>query len=760
MRHVVTAFESIAETRPRLRRDILFTQTPTGVLFHNAQGGFGLNTGSAYRFASLVVPHLDGGARVRDLAQGLGEPQRDMLTQLISALYEHGFARDVEAAEGADTSGLTPEVAAAFAAQIGYLDHYADRDRARFQRFRGTRVAVLGDDPLARWCALSLVRNGSAGIGVLQGTAAHDDDLEQLRSEAEALTGAGCPVAVDLLRPVGEDGFGWDLLEGYDVVVVTGGSAGPRQLARLLDSGVPEGKTLLPAWTFDGRAVIGPLMEQGRAGCWVCALLRLGANGDAAAAADIWSSIAPGAPREPAAPRLSRPLAGMLGNLLGYEIFRVTTGALPSETRDQLIVQDLESLDVTAEGLLAHPRCRYCSPALPQHEVPDLAALDGATPEALPAAEAAVDQAAKDSVLAELTTRGILVGPVAGVFGEFADEDWNQSPIKTGTLTLGTGRSARRSISAFDLHHLAAARLRVLLRAAEVYAEQVVPVSGVLTGKELEAARGAWPLVEPERIGTASGTGVPADRIPAWARATSLLSGETVLVPVAALRTFGTHNQDRLFEATSAGTGAGSTPAAAAARGLLTALAYDLLRGALRGSAPAARVAPESFAADAELTFLARSAENLGVALELLELGDPAVRPVPVLLAHATDPETGVRHWAVGSALSRRDAAVEAVRDLLGRLQLSREPGAAAGVDTGDPLFRDLDVDGIAVVAGTAPELRSEPGSVPGWGALLDRLRRAGRDVLLAPVVAPDLAAGGVAVVRVLVTEGAGRDDR
>jgi hypothetical protein len=205
MRDVATAFESIAETRPRLRRDILFTQTPSGVLFHNAQGGFSLHTKAAYRFASLVIPHLDGGTSVRDLAQGLGEPQRDMVTKLVSALYEHGFARDAVAAGssgGADEPGITPEVAARFAAQIAYVDHYADHDSDRFRRFRETRVAVLGDDLLARWCALSLVRNGCAEIGVLQGATAHDHDLEQVRSEAEALTEAGCPVSVNLLQPV------------------------------------------------------------------------------------------------------------------------------------------------------------------------------------------------------------------------------------------------------------------------------------------------------------------------------------------------------------------------------------------------------------------------------------------------------------------------------------------------------------------------------------------------------------------------------
>ncbi|MEK8169122.1 hypothetical protein NKH77_02670 [Streptomyces sp. M19] len=94
---VAAAYEEIAETRPRIRRDVLFTRTPDGVLFHNARGGFHLNAKSAYRFSTLIVPHLTGEHRVADLCAGLGEQQRAMVAGLVKTLYERGFARDVPA---------------------------------------------------------------------------------------------------------------------------------------------------------------------------------------------------------------------------------------------------------------------------------------------------------------------------------------------------------------------------------------------------------------------------------------------------------------------------------------------------------------------------------------------------------------------------------------------------------------------------------------------------------------------------------------
>ncbi|MFD1271516.1 hypothetical protein ACFQ51_04585 [Streptomyces kaempferi] len=82
---------------------------------------------------------------------------------------------------------------------------------------------------------------------------------------------------------------------------------------------------------------------------------------DAADSAELWASVGPAAPLGAPAPDLTGPLAGMLGNLLAFEVFRLTTEALPAETRHQIVVQDLDSLDVLTEPLLPHPRCPYCA---------------------------------------------------------------------------------------------------------------------------------------------------------------------------------------------------------------------------------------------------------------------------------------------------------------------------------------------------------------------------------------------------------------
>ncbi|MFE4643499.1 TOMM precursor leader peptide-binding protein [Streptomyces sp. NPDC056730] len=771
-------YATVASTRPRIRRDVLFTETPEGVLFHNADGGFQLTAKSAYRFATLIVPHLTGEHSVAEICQGLGDQQRSMVGELVKSLYERDFARPVPATVN-EAYGTQPDVARRFAPQIAYVDHYSDDAERRFDRFRTARVAVLGDDLVARWCVLSLIRNGCATIGVQPALGA--ESVTAIESEAREAASDGCPV--DLRRIAADDPgqpLSWTDLASYDLVVVTGGPAAPRRLFPLLRAGVPEGRTLLPAWSYGRFAVVGPLMTPDTAGCWSCAALRVGSHDGAAAAADIWSGLAlPGS--VPSGDLPSRPLAAMIGNLLGYEIFRITTGALPAETAGQLVIQDMKSLDVTAEPLLPHPRCPFCAgtaeagaPAgsvdlpldvpldvasdLPSALPVDLTAAGSGTP-AMPTADTAREA---DALVEELNRRSVLVRPHVGVFGRFADEPLTQIPLKATLVEFGTGHGASRRIAAFDVHHVAGARLRALNAAAGVYAEHVVPTAGILTEHQVESLGTSVRALEPTALtlfggtGTGTGTGTGAapggERVTAWTPAVSLLTKEHILVPAAAVRTFGPHNADRLFEPTRAGTGAGATAADAAAGGLLSALAHDALCRTLRG-ATASRVPLKPLAegegADAELTFLIRSAAVLGIELDLLDLGESDRSGAHVLLAR------GAGHWAVGSDLDARRAAVAALRDLLGQVQLGREE-TAAPFDLGDPLLRDLaattlhatDTEGTGAVASRA---------VTDWSEVLDRLRAAGRDALMVDTGSADLATAGIRTARVLLTAEASR---
>lgn len=624
--------------------------------------------------------------------------------------YEPGSARDLPGPDG--RGSLPPAVEERFAAQLAYVDHHAGDAARRFERFRAARVAVLGGDEVARWCALSLVRNGAGAL-------ASQLDDPVLATEIGRLAAGDCPVRLDRLEPA--------QLASYDVVVVTPDPDGPRQVLRLLRSGLPPDTTLLPAWTLGGKVVVGPSTVAGAAGCWACAALRLGSAGDAGTAAGLWASLA--LELAPPGPALRGPLAAMVGNLLGYEVFRLRTGALPAETLRQVLVQDVASLDVTAQPLLPDPRCPFCAPGLPPAPAVDRAAVASWRP-----VESPTDPTDDgDRALAALEERSVLVQPDTGPFPGWADEPWTQQPLKVGSVWVALGPGTRRTISAVDLRHVAGARLRALRAAAAVYVEHVVPPA---VGSQPGAR-----TVDPTRLATASG----AEAAPAaWVPAESLLSGEAVLVPAGAVRPFSRANADGAFTASSAGSGAGGSVPAAVVRGLLSALAYVALDRAVRRICEVGLVEPDSMTADAELAFLVESAADLGLELELLQLASPA----PVLLARSTAGGPDAPPWALGVATEWRRAAVAAVRDLLGQVQLARE---AHPVDTGDPVVADLDPAALATTGGRRARLDARL-SVAG---LLDRTRDSGWDALVVPATAPDLRAGGLHVARVLIDLGA-----
>lgn len=762
----VSAFDALAGTRPRVRRDVLFTETPGGVLFHNADGGFHLTGRTAYRFASLMVPHLAGHHRLADICQGFGPAQQAMAAELVKTLYERGFARDIPEDETATPETATPEtpdartpvphtlpdpltdaVTTRFAAQIAYADHYADGALARFRRYRTTRVAILGTGPVARWCALSLVRNGGARLAV-EGDA---DSDRTLLAEIAELAAQDCPVTVDSL-PADPD---WAALDGYDIVVVTGADASARTHA-LLSAGVPEGTTLIPAWTFGRRSVTGPLSKAGSAGCWSCAVLRLGGNTDAGTAADIWSEVAGGATARAAGRSpLTGPVAAMSGNLLGYEIFRLTTGVLPAETDGQVLVQDLESLDVMAEPVQPHPRCALCAPAA---ETPRPALPGGLTLPVTPTVESAGEAEALVEGLNRISTA--LVRPFTGIFSRYEDESLTQTPLKISRVELAVGHGPRRRIAAFDVHHLAGARLRALYAAAETYVEHVVPV----TPDTGPPGAGVTALA-PDSLTTGSGTGAGVGTVGAWFTATSLLTKEPVRVPAAAVRPFGPYNAERLHQATTAGAGAGPSPQEAAGRGLLSALAHGALLRAVRGEARGALVTSPAAGepdADPELVFLLKSVPNVGIRAELVDLGEQEHSGAHVVLARETGgPDAagpgavgagseGRGRWAVAAGLSRTTAACAALRDLVGQVQLDTEDPDST-VDTGDPLMGEL---AAATVLLTAEPVAADATATT-FDAVLDRLRAAGRDVLYVATTPADLPAGGISTARVLLTTGA-----
>lgn len=736
---MTSVFDELADTRPRIRRDVLFTQTANGVLFHAPGSGFGVTAKSAYKVAELLVPHLDGSRRLGDLCHGLTPGHRQMVGTLVQSLLARGFARDVPAGDADLARALLTEAEAAeFATQVAYIDHFQNGAAGRFRHLRDASIAVIGDDLVARWCVLALIRNGAAHIDASPGLRAPGIAFADVTAEAQAISSRGVDLAIRLIPEL--DGDAPDL-SGYRIAVFTGPRA-PHRVLRLLRAGLPPGCTILPVTTLGDRAVVGPSMTTSLHPCWACAALRMTANCGDLPGAGLWTRAC--LPETGTLDRVpGRHVAAMLGNLAGYEVFRLLTEAPPAETRGHVIVQDMDSLDASVEPVHPHPRCPFCR-AQGATETVSLTGLRLAA-----AAVTAPDpENQSDQVLATLAEQSELVGPVAGVFHAFDDEWLTQTPLKISRVTVPAAGGRSRTVAAFDIHNVAAARLRALRVAAAVYAADLVSPPGLLTGTELAAAQRTMPSVDPASLSTASGTGAPAGELANWVIATSLLDGQPALVPAFAVSPFGTANADGSSLHTGAGTAVGGTAVEAACSGLFSALSHEALLAATRGERLVRRVGLDSLQDDPELRFLLSSARNLGFEAEVLDLTEPDPAAPKTVLTRANDPGTGVPRWAIGCDARWRRAACDALRDLVGAIQLAKDASASGPPDLGLPLVSEFDPWSLPMSGESVPAFTATTSPA----LVLHRIGAMGQQALAAYSGADDLRQRGLTVLRVVLT--------
>ncbi|MDR0342193.1 MAG: TOMM precursor leader peptide-binding protein, partial [Nocardiopsaceae bacterium] len=534
----------ISRIRPRVRRDVVFAQTSDGAFLRHAESGFVMKGRTAYQWISALLPHFTGENTVAELCSGLSSEQQELIGSMVSVLLERGFVRDFTAPPGDD---LTGPVAERYQGQLEFIEHYARDARARFARFRASRVLVAGEGPSSVAAAESLLRNGLEQVAVQLDPCAARADLARLTTEARAASEAGAAASVSQLRePLSS--LSAQQLGEYDVIVVfadQGRAADAVNLARRL----PDGPALLPVTVVGHRAVLGPLTRAAAAPCLICLLLRLGANLPPAEMADLWRGASlPGLPVPSA---LGRDMsARMIGNAAAFDVFRWRTGTLPAETDRAAVIQDLETLDTVRERLLPHPLCPSCR----LHQDGEAVLLPG-------------------SLTAEQQLQRLL-WPVAahvGVFSGFEDGQIDQSPLKVGQVRLGSAdfaKRAGRTITAFDLNPPAEARERALYQATQVYADQVADQArGVAT----PPAEGR--VVRPETLHNWAGVTL-AEPFTRWIAATSFPAGELCFLPAEAVSPAAQGAAGRYFEVTPAGRGAGPDRARAVTAGLGSALAY------------------------------------------------------------------------------------------------------------------------------------------------------------------------------------------
>jgi bacteriocin biosynthesis cyclodehydratase domain-containing protein len=726
----------LLSVRPRLRNDAVFLRVDTGVYLRHSETACVLKGGLAYQWMSILGPRMNGEFTVSELCEGLDDGQRQTVLRLTGTLLAQGFVRDVPPARDA---GLPESVLSRFRPQINLIEHFAgtsgEPPAVRFGRFRAARALVAGSAPVLTAAVQGLVRNGMAEVDYVvppDGT----DVAAALEPEVAGLRAADVPVALNARAA----DVTWP---GYDVVVFAAEGAGLAELLavsrRLRDA---EGSTarLLPVVVTGERVVLGPLSGTTTGPCWLCAQLRLSANGDPATAADLWRELALGETVDRSTPA-SGTVPAMVGNAAALEAFRLFSGQLTDLDQRHIVVQDATTLESVREPLLPHPACPLCRDLAPAprrvHETADETATEAEDP----SDEALYEQVAP------------LISPRIGVLSGWADEALEQIPLKIGRVRVaGSGELAPgpRIITAYHPETFLQARMAAVRSALRWYTGTFPRRPDVVTGTEAGLRAEGHHVVPDASLLTWSGVAPAAGRPRPYVPAVSLVTGNTVLVPQAAAYPLTGTNRDAVFERTPAGGAAGRTRREIVAAGLADALAYRGLVAAVRGTDTGFELPGDLIERDTEAAFARTSLGHLGRRVRAYAL--PGARPAYAVLAVVDDSPI----WAVGAALSPREALRAALRDALGQAQTIAAEGTPADLGGAMP----ADFDPRTAWTGVEPGEWHEDAPPEDTETVLAALAAGGLDALLVDTTTADLrAAAALTTGVVLLATPAARPD-
>ncbi|GHO90050.1 hypothetical protein KSF_000980 [Reticulibacter mediterranei] len=705
--------------RPKLKQDSVFFQVQDGVFLRSDTTAFLLKGKSIYRWLSVLTPYMTGEHTLEAIYNGLGPGQQKMVAQLVDTLFQRGVIKN-HIPEAPDL--LVKTIQKYFKSQIEFIDHFVDRPLERFKAFRESRLLLVGSGESLLSLAISLLRNGIQEIMLADSdrTSAQnilEKEIETLRQhDVEAKV---VPVDVPTLRASAP-------LGNFDVVVYCSDDGSLPDVLTWQQLCLRDGLPFLPAVVFGGQALLGPLVEAPGKPCWLCAQMRLAANDEERQSSARWRELALGRNINSDNRNFFIPQARRIGNGLAFELFKMSTQALPSETKEGIILQDSETLESYSAPLVPHPLCPSCSRA----------DVDTAIQQLQEIITGKHDQefAPKEEMLP-------LADPLSnkwtGIFKDFIDDKLTQVPLKMSHITAGPPASplaGNIAVTTFSTETLLEARLSALLEASTRYVQSLPDKRAMLTSslQKLED-RGLHAISAPQLMTWSGISSFKRDTVCEWSPAFALFSQRLCYVPAAAVYPLSWLNQAHLFEKTTAGSGTATSFHDLLVNGMLSALTYEEMLSVMQERNTVIRLAPESLEdIDPTITFLAHCAPHFERPFTLLEVQSET--PLHIILAYTTD-HTEQQVTAIGFALSASEAIKRVLTNLVGQLQHLKYEGSLPELD--ENLFPRLSLSADPINGEGASNRRSKPDVT--FEQLKHYLQENGREALFINLTTNDI---------------------
>ncbi len=454
-------------TRLLLRHDVAFLETLEGTYVRTGGEGFMIRGRSAFAYVSALLPHLDGASTEQDLLDGLPEQHVASVGSLLACLREKRALIDVP--------GSGPEVpedlAERFASQRSLLLHHGD-DGSGFMRVVSARVRVVSRSARHRAALGECLRANGVGAG---------PDGEVV--EAEDLPPHGST------RPV-------------DVVVGLSPETHDGELVTLGERATAAGSAFLPLLRVGEEIQLGPWQSVADGPMLASALLRQAENGSAGAEAVLRTAQLGGA-SAPDDDVLSPGADDLAISMLGFELFKLVSGVIPSDLDGGLLLLDADTVETRVEPVVLHPLLAPVALEAPGVVGPG---REAEPPEARPADDAAAYQRFSRHVHRR-----------SGVLQQFADDAVPQMPLRAAVLEAAAVR--REPFVVFGTDDVLSCRLRAMEQAAALHAlrlhRRAAPFLGWLTleGDEADGLVRAHDLEgRPQVVSRAALLASPASR--------------------------------------------------------------------------------------------------------------------------------------------------------------------------------------------------------------------------------------------------------
>jgi YcaO cyclodehydratase, ATP-ad Mg2+-binding len=403
--------------RVRLRDDVYYAESSRGALFLTHEGTVEITGRSVGQWISTIAPHLDGSHSLAELTAMLPPERGAIAEKLVTALLDRGIVREVALDDQRAPHGLDAAEIAAYQPEIDFIGYFVSSAGSAFERYRDTRVAVIGSGPLLPAVVRGFLRSGTR---VLVTGAPGRGEVPRL------LVWAGLVVHI------------------ADRLVVTEAEAIDRYCR---DAGIPLAQVALTG----GAAWLYPAGQPGAEDGGGASGWRRLASGDGTAPVG-----------EPAA--VTPPAAAVVAGQLVQDAVRYLTGTRTADMSGKLVRIELDTWHSDTHRFLPHPFSRACTAESEADFLAGLSELDCGPP---------LDP--------EEFSRGAArcVDSRTGVLGEIAEGDFAQLPLHVARATVADPvglltPGASRPLVTGAGPDLASARYETALRGLAVYGSLMV----------------------------------------------------------------------------------------------------------------------------------------------------------------------------------------------------------------------------------------------------------------------------------------------